>query len=201
MQKNYFFVLSLLLLALTLIGFRDNLFTDIGQPSNRDPKFVVHGLFCLVWMIVFVVQSHLVRSGRLGLHRQIGTAGCLIAIGVSLSTVYVFVETARPWSDMWINARANRILLPSFSFLIFLAWIYRSRPEPHKRLICIGTLYMLAPVLGRAAGGIPHLPSALWYSFFASLFVYDWVVVKRIHPVTYLGFGWFYAVRTFADLT
>ncbi len=40
MKKNYFLVASVALLLLSIIGFSDNLFTDIGQESNSDPKYV-----------------------------------------------------------------------------------------------------------------------------------------------------------------
>jgi hypothetical protein len=42
---SYFSGISVLLLLLSIIAFSDNLFTDVGQPSNRDPKFIIHGLF------------------------------------------------------------------------------------------------------------------------------------------------------------
>jgi hypothetical protein len=41
----YFSIVSVLLLFLSVVAFSDNLFTDVGQPSNRDPKLIVHGLF------------------------------------------------------------------------------------------------------------------------------------------------------------
>jgi hypothetical protein len=43
----YFSIISVLMLSLSIIAFSDNLFTDLGQPSNSDPKFIVHGLFGL----------------------------------------------------------------------------------------------------------------------------------------------------------
>jgi hypothetical protein len=36
---RYFSIVSTLLLLLSIVAFSDNLFTDVGQPSNRDPKF------------------------------------------------------------------------------------------------------------------------------------------------------------------
>ena len=39
----YFSVTSALLLFLSVVAFSDNLFTDVGQASNHDPKFVIHG--------------------------------------------------------------------------------------------------------------------------------------------------------------
>ena len=68
----FFPIASLLLLFLTIAGFWDNLFTDVGQPSNSDPKFIVHGLFCGSWMIALLAQSLLVNRGNVRLHRKLG---------------------------------------------------------------------------------------------------------------------------------
>lgn len=205
MKKYYFTVVSAVTLALSLIGFSDNLVTDIGQPSNTDPKFVVHGLFCLAWMIVFVAQANLARTGRYQLHEQLGTVGLIVAMGVTASTVYVFVAVWEGWNAMPAMAKANRFLLPSYSALIFAAWVNRHRPEYHKRMVCMGTLYLLLPIIDRAANHLQLNPVVfdivVWNGMFVSLFAYDWVVARKIHPVTYLGFGWFYIVWTLAELT
>jgi hypothetical protein len=37
--------------TMSIAAFSDNLFTNIGQPSNRDPKFIIHGLFGLAWYV------------------------------------------------------------------------------------------------------------------------------------------------------
>ncbi len=61
LSRDDFPAVTTLLLALSVWGFSDNLLWDVGQPSNRDPKLVVHGVFCLAWMLVLCVQAHLVR--------------------------------------------------------------------------------------------------------------------------------------------
>ncbi|MBK6298385.1 MAG: hypothetical protein IPF48_10670 [Sphingomonadales bacterium] len=86
----FFPIASLFLLFLTIAGFWDNLFTDVGQPSNSDPKFIVHGLFCGSWMIALLAQSLLVNRGNVRLHRKLGMFALVAAIGVALSTIWVF---------------------------------------------------------------------------------------------------------------
>lgn len=56
-EKAYFPVLGVFLLALSLVAFSDNLFTDIGQPSNREPRFLIHGFFALVWFTLLAAQQ------------------------------------------------------------------------------------------------------------------------------------------------
>jgi hypothetical protein len=199
--KTYFSVVSSLILLLSLIGFSDNLLFDVGQPSNRDPKFVIHGLFCLAWMIAFAIQADLIRTGRRGLHMKIGIAGFIAAVGFTISTIHLFYVLWIPWGEMLDRVQINRILMPSFVALIVLAWIYRGRPEYHKRMIFMGTLYLLLPILDRATGGFVPLWVVLWNGFFVSLFVYDWVVAKKISPITFLGSAWFYLAWTVVKLS
>ena len=87
MRAYYFPVATALLLALTVLGFSDNLFTRVDQRSNSDPKFIAHGLFCLGWMILLAVQANLVSRGNVRLHRTLGVAGMFVAAGVTLSTL------------------------------------------------------------------------------------------------------------------
>ena len=41
---NYFFGLSLTVFILGLIAFSDNFYFDVGQESNSNPAYIVHGL-------------------------------------------------------------------------------------------------------------------------------------------------------------
>src|SRR5690606_37183724 len=76
----YFSVVTVVLLVLGVVAFSDNLFTNITQPSNRDPKFVVHGLFGLAWYVLLATQANLVRQCNLRLHRKLGIATFVVAI-------------------------------------------------------------------------------------------------------------------------
>jgi hypothetical protein len=211
LRLYYFPVASVLLLLLTLIGFSDNLVTDVGQPSNSDPKFIIHGLLCGAWMILLAVQASLVSAGNVRLHRKFGIAGVLIAIGVTVSTVWVFIAVWKGWGAMTPEVKANRLLLPSYSLFVALAFLRRRRPDWHRRLIYVGTLFMLEPVLARAydpllypfegwftdrQADLAFLPwlFLVWLAFFLSLFLYDARVARRIHPVTIGGLLWFGAI-------
>lgn len=204
LRRWYFPIASLLLLALAVIGFSDNLFTDIGQKSNADPKFIVHGLFCLTWMIVFAIQANLIRTGNVQLHRRLGTLAMVVAAGVALSTLYVFVMVWKGWDAMPIYAQANRLLLPSYALFVILGFRNRRRSDRHKRYLYIATLFMMEPVLSRAMDPfIPYLGFSseaqidrvwwmffivTWNGFFLSLLGHDWITERRLHPVSIAGY-------------
>lgn len=120
------------------------------------------------------------------------------------------------------EARANRLFLPGFAACVWLAWRRRGQADWHKRLLLVGTLFMLGPVLSRAYDALvvawmePLFPAFVasadevlflvyffgaWTGFFASLAAYDWTLLRRIHPVTAAGLAWFACVWLLSLLT
>ncbi len=209
---SYFSFTSALLLVLSVAAFSDNLFTNVGQPSNSDPKFVVHGLFGLAWYVLLVVQANLVRVRNIQLHKKLGIAAFFVAIGVTVSTLYIFIVVWKGWDLMTPGVRANRLFLPGYATCVLLAWLWRGQSDWHKRLIFTGTFFMLGPVLSRAYDPLivswmeALFPEATahfdeigfllffwgtWIGFFLSLALYDWKMLRRIHPVTVAGLAWF----------
>jgi len=220
----YFSIVSVLMLFLGVVAFSDNLFTDIGQPSNRDPKFIVHGVFGLAWYVLLATQANLVRVRNLRLHRRLGIATFVVAIGVTLSTLYLFVVLWKGWANIEPDVRANRLLLPGFALCLLLAWQRRGQSDWHKRLIFVGTFFMLTPVLDRDYDHLimswakPLFPSLYtpsvdeigflvfrwgsWIAFFVSLMLYDWKTrQRRVHPVTLAGCVWFVLVVLISEFT
>lgn len=218
-KRYYFPAVFILLFVLSLAAFWDNLVTDVGQPSNSDPKMMVHAAFAALWMLTLVLQSSFIRTGNVRLHRKLGTAGFLAAAGVIASTVYLFVVKWKGWALMEAETKANRLLLPAFAVFIVLAYRNRRRPQVHKRLVLAGTLFLLEPILARLYDPylMPLLPPlelgsrldttlylsylfASWSAFYGSLIAYDVLVLKRVHSVTQAGFALAIALNAFAYL-
>ena len=219
---SYFSVISVVLLALSIVAFSDNLFTDTAQPSNRDPKFIVHGLFGLAWYVLLATQANLIRVRNVKLHKRLGITTFVVAIGVILSTLYIFVVVWKGWGHMSEEVRANRLFLPGFATCVLLAWLRRGQADWHKRLILAGTFFMQGPVLARSYDPLvvswmePLFPAfsarvdevgflafffGIWIGFFLSLAAYDWRTLRRIHPVTVGGSSWFVVTWLISALT
>jgi len=205
MKKHYFFIVSIILLALSFFAFSDNLITDVGQKSNSDPKFIIHGLFCFAWFSVLVFQTLYIRKGDYTTHKRVGMAGGWIAAGVFVSTVYVFVVIFESWEETWFVAKANRFFMAAYAILIVLAFINKAEGTKHKRYIYLATIYMLGPILDRVAGKLDLdeilFNSIVWNLLFISLFRYDWITLQRIHPISWIGYLWFYVVWAIAFLS
>ena len=202
MKKNYFFFAGIVMLLLALIGFSDNLFFDVQQESNSDPKFIIHGLFFLAWFVIFVIQTGFIRNRNYKAHIALGSTGMLIGLGVVVSTFFVFAAVYEGWSKMPFYVKANRIFTTSFAIFVLLAYLNRKKAAKHKRFLLMGTLYVLGPILDRVPSKFgdytftQHIifEVIVWNLFFITLFIYDWLTLRKIHPVSWLGCVWFYLV-------
>ena len=197
MKKYYFTIVSSLLLILSLIAFSDNLITDIGQESNRDPKFIIHGLFMFAWFITYVIQSYFILRKNYNAHMQWGKIGFILALGVFVSTFYVFVVIFKGWGAMEPFVKANRLLMLSFATFMLLAYKYKQDFEKHKRFVFWAIVLPIEPIIGRVSEVFQIDNWVLfyflvWHAFFASFFIYDWTTIKRIHPISWSGLSWFY---------
>lgn len=205
MRKYYFLIANILLLLLSVIGFSDNLFTNVTQKSNSDPKFIIHGLFCFAWFIILIIQTNFIRSGNYKAHMKLGISGVVAAVGVTLTILYIFVVVYKGWDAMFFIVKANRFFLPTYALFVWLGYKNRETAIKHKRYMYIGTLFMLAPILDRAANHFPMsadiFVALVWNMFFLTLFIYDWITLRRIHPISYLSFIWFYVVWIIAIFT
>lgn len=207
MRKYYFQVASIFLLILSIIAFSDNLITDVGQDSNGDPKFIIHGLSMFAWFIIFVAQTNFIRKGNYKAHMKWGIAGFVSAVLVVISTLYIMSEVyTGGWNALKYFEKAILFFIPSYAVLVLLGYLNKQNGNRHKRFVYIGTLLILEPILDRVATNLHIGNSAIfvilvWNGLFISLFVYDWLTLKKIHSISWMGFVWFYVVWTISLLT
>ena len=205
MQRYYFPAISILLFILSLIAFSDNLITDIGQESNSDPKFIIHGLFMFTWFGIFVAQTIFILRGNISSHIKWGKIGMFTAVGVFLSTVYVFISIYTGWDAMPYYVKANRLFMLSFAVFILLAYLNRRKSENHKRFICLAFILIIEPIIGRVSDKLmienwELFYFLVWHTLFMSLFINDWITLKKIHKISWIGLVWFYIVWTISIL-
>lgn len=190
--KNYFFITSLLILVLGLIAFSDNFLFDIDQESNSNPAFIIHGLLMYSWIVILIVQTNRIRKLNIEAHKKLGITGFILALFLVLSTAYLYLFVVdAAWADIPFFGKANRIFFPTFALLLLLAYLYRHKAEWHKHLIFVGLFLILEPILSRFCGntGLDPMSVAplIWVLFWISLFLYDIMSRRKLHPLTYLG--------------
>ena len=135
--------------------------SGLGAPEL--PLYVVaHGALATAWLVLFLVQTLLISSGRRAVHQKLGVGGLFVAAGVVVSGVNALflgiprlIALADPPDPSIVIAEQ----LPSFTgdlgtFMVFAmavggAAYFRRRPETHKQLILLASMTLITPAIAR----------------------------------------------------
>jgi len=149
----------------------------------------LHGALFTAWVVLFVVQTALVATRRVGLNRQLGLAGAGLAmamIGVGVTTA---VATAkRGGSPPGMNPLAF-MAIPFFDMLVFAALVitalvWRHKKETHKRLMLLAYFSIITAAIARipgVAGSGPPVFFGLSLLFVVAAALYDLATRRQIH--------------------
>jgi len=198
-HDDLFSIFAVVAFAVVFAGFARTLFLRFLFASPGMPVYLyIHGLLFSTWFVLFFIQTRLIASRRVDLHRRLGMLGAGIAVlgvpvavGVAIHAGKRVYETqSRPFSMEAPPLALDLGACLAFTVFIGLALYFRRRNDVHKRLMLLGSCSILLPALGR----IPALFSVrgLWGMVgFAEIIpltfiLCDTVRCKRLHP----AFAW-----------
>ncbi len=154
----------------------------------------LHGALFVGWIVLLVVQTGLVTSGNVALHRKLGVAGALLAPLMVMVAILTLISSVQRHSvpDLPPAVLLAGDLLQLLFFCIFVAWGVRSRrvAAQHKRLMLFATICVLAPALSRWPFDFIQPVGvffAVYCAFPLSVLAYDLLSVRRIDRVTVWG--------------
>jgi hypothetical protein len=184
--------------AVILAGFAHTYGPKVATGTPPVPAIVhVHAALFTAWLALLLVQVRLVGR-RIELHRRLGAAmvalAALMLVAGTATAVVVTRGGHRGIPGLEFDAPAGFLLLnvasiAVFSILVGLGWVYRRRPQAHKRLMLTATVGgLMPPGIARLplVAGTPVVP-ALVVLFLLAGPVYDLVTRRRVHPA--YGFG------------
>ena len=129
------------------------------QASPLPPLLHIHGAAFSCWVLLLIVQTSLVATGRVDLHRRLGLLGfglaCLMVIlGLLVATnamvrFFDAAEAAHKQAELRAGYAFPTCDMLIFSTLIYFAFRNRSNPAAHKRLVIIATIALLDAAFGR----------------------------------------------------
>lgn len=156
----------------------------------------LHGVVFTGWVLLFLVQSTLVATGRTGLHRRLGVAGAVLAgLLVVIGTTTAIVRAGKGAGPLGVPPLAF-LAVPFFDMVVFTGLVatglwYRRRADIHKRMLTLATIALLAAPIARLPFGaaLVGLPGvfALADLFIVACVVYDLTSLRRVHPATVWG--------------
>ena len=188
-------------LVVALVGFSTTFFLPLARGAFRAPAVIhVHGALLFSWLTLLIVQSSLVQSRRLPIHRTLGWFGAALCLAIVVSGVLVGMHATRrdlaAGGDDFVLGQLTNILIEMILFgsLIAAAIALRGDGESHKRLMMLATISALAPAWLRFRHFLPGVPNPfVTFSLIADSLLLiaiarDWIVSRRIHPI-YLYVG------------
>jgi hypothetical protein len=180
-------------LITALAGFGPTFFFKPFLPSPPLPLLLhVHGFLFTSWLVLLIVQSGLVRAGRVDVHKRLGIFGAVLAAAMVVLGLVVAVDRARQGASADGMAPLAFMIFPFGQTLLFGGFVAvglwkRRQPELHRRLILLGTICLLTPAISRMVDKRSVLALFLTLTFVVVAMIHDWMSRRRVHSVYLWG--------------
>lgn len=196
--RRVFVPLAALAILMAAVGFWPGYFGPVLVGAKAKTLLVhTHAVIFVGWLAMFATQAALAATGRVAQHMRLGPwlfifGGVLIVIGI-LTTLGRFEADVAAGN---FALAARRLFGPLrdmvvFTPLLIAGWIYRRRPEVHKRIMLVATNVLLVAAVSRMQFlGTPPpawIMLLLWPLPTYIAMVHDLVTKRLVHPAYVIG--------------
>ena len=192
--RYFYLFMSFAVLAIVLYGFGRTVDHNLFHPDRPRPLILsIPAAVFSCWVLLFIVQSTLIRASKLVWHRRLGMVsasfGVLIPL-LGLSTAIVMTN----WRATFEEVDAGSFAIPlndmlSYTVCFWLAIHWRRKPEIHRRLMLMAACVLTVAALARFPASI--VPDLWFYPYVDALIALgalrDLVVERRVHRVYLIG--------------
>ena len=195
LDTRFYLLMSILILVVVVLGFSRTIDTNLIHPAVPRPTILhMHVAIFLGWVILLILQSALIRTRNVGLHKLVGWYGVVHGIAVPAIGIPTTIVMGRFHVAHHDGEPIATLLIPfwdmvAFSVPFVLAVLWRKKPEFHRRLMLMATCALTAAAFGRFPPQI--FPPALFYLGVDLLIVFgivrDWIVNRQVHRVYKIG--------------
>ena len=168
-RSGFFLGMSILLMALVLIGFGPTLyFRPLFDVPPIPAYLYLHGWILTGWYVLLIAQTSLIQTARAATHRRLGMLGAfwgalvvvggqiaalsmikrVTTLGVDLDATFEGVSVAAALSGaLWSSIESSC----AFGFMVATAVLLRRRTEAHKRLMLLASILSVGAAVNRIA--------------------------------------------------
>jgi hypothetical protein len=185
-----------------VVGFSRTYFLGLisGHPrtiTGRVPNGTVHlhALLFTSWLVLFIVQTSLIATHHVKVHRKLGYFGAALGVAMIVVGVRTAVEAARlgavpPGANPWTFIAIPLGDITTFAVFFLAAVLWRNDKDKHKRLMILASVCLMSAALVRwpgvlSVGLLAAYGLTLLYPIACA--VYDWWSRGRVHPVYWWG--------------
>jgi hypothetical protein len=201
-DRKFYIGIAIVMLFTALIGFSRTYFLGLisGHPTTitgRIPNATVHlhAVLFTSWLLLFIVQTSLVATHRVKVHRKLGYFAIALAAAMVVVGVRTAVEAARlgavpPGANPWRFIAIPFGDITTFAGFFLAAVLWRNDRDKHKRLMVLASVCLMSAALVRWPGVLrvgALLSYALTLVFPIAAAAYDRWSRGRVHPVYWWG--------------
>lgn len=205
----FFTGMALAMIATSLAGFAPAIVDPTGRRAPLSLLAAAHGIAFLAWLMLYLAQSLLVATRHVAWHRRLGiTSVVLLALMIPLGYLTSTALVRRGFDlsgDLRIAPEPRAGFLDPYTASVFTLGdlllfatlasagiCYRHRAEIHKRLMLYANISLMGAPITHLIGHTPKLAPLLrpgmvmipMSMFLLSGVVRDYLVARRIHPLT-----------------
>ena len=205
-DQYFYFIMSLLITAIVIYGFSHTINGNLFHPDLPRPWILwVHGGLFSGWLPFFILQSALIRTHNVRIHRTLGWFGAAMAVAIAVvgtTTAITMCVTKSATITRPMPPRSSSSLFSTslvFAIVFALAIYWRRKPEYHRRLMLIATCLLTSAAFGRFPN--PSFPDHWFYAGVDLLIVIAILrdlIVSRVHPVYLYALPALIVAQTFA---
>jgi hypothetical protein len=192
-DRIFFAGMIVILLLIVFVGFaRSYYLAGLFHAPLPAPILHIHGALNTGWMILLLVQTLLVSTKNVALHRRLGMAGFALAAAMLVVGVLVGANQLHRYA-----VEGDKILsfetIPLLEIFIFGvlaggAFVLRRKSPAHKRLILLSTIAMSGAAFSRfPVDGIVNHTTLAMLLLVAAIAAYDLWSTRRVHLATAMG--------------
>src|SRR5687768_4187851 len=202
-DRAFYGGMGVLLAAIAVAGFAPTFYLRswFGAPptvagsTELTTLAQIHGAVFTAWMVLFTVQTSLIASRRVNVHRRLGVAGVVLAaimivVGYMTAIAAAGRGAAPPGAEP-----LSFLVVPLFDLVLFATFVTaavlrRRDKETHKRLMLLAYISIVAAGVARLPGVLAYGPLMFFGIAYALALVgvaYDHWSRGRIHRVYYWG--------------
>lgn len=200
-RPSFYFWMTLLMAFFVFGGFSMTYWYPMAAGSfpPAPPVVHLHGFVYFTWIVLLLVQSALVNSRKVALHRSLGMYGIAHATAVIFMGATITLLGASTTS---VFAGNHGIFLgitavTGFAILFVLALRHTRQPDIHRRLILFAMLPILPPGIHRlymVPFGMQDFPVVAMYTTLdlmaLAIIAHEWRTSGTINRYTWIGAGW-----------
>ncbi len=208
LRQYFYFFMSLLIAVVAVYGFSHTIGQNLLHASPIPPFILtIHAIVFPGWVLFFILQSALVRSRNVRLHRTLGWFGIAFAVGLLVIGYLTATGMDRFFLQRLHETDAPAFLiiqlmdLVCFAIPFALAIYWRRRPEFHRRLMLIASSGLTDAAWARFPL-IPLVYSPAGVDALVLLGILrDLIVDRRIHKVYLYAFPLLIVLQVFCMQT